>query len=77
MVAKNAMMIGTRAGAHLLTFCSERAEAQTAEAILRQMPLGAAPAPVWISCRDPSIAQRLALYLKDLQDEMTAMAFDA
>ena len=77
MVTMIALMIGTPAGAHLLSFCSERAAAQAAETILRQMPRDAVPAPVWISCRDPSVVQRLAVYLEDVQDEMTAIGFDA
>jgi hypothetical protein len=77
MISVIALIIGTPAGAHLLSFSSERAAAQGAEAILRQMPRDVVPAPVWISCRDKSVAQRLSMYLEDVQDEVTAVEFDA
>jgi len=71
MATKIALMIGAPGGAHLLSFSCERTAAQVAEAILRLMPVGAVPAPVWISCRDRAVVQRLAVYLEDVQDEMT------
>ena len=77
MVTMIALMIGTPAGAHLLSFCSERAAAQAAETILRQIPRDAAPPPVWVSCRDESVAHRLAGYLAGVQDEITAIGSDA
>ena len=77
MVTQIAIMIGTPDGAHLLTFSCERAAADAADAILRQMPRDTLPAPVWISCRDPSVVQRLAVYLEEVQDEMITIEFDA
>jgi hypothetical protein len=77
MVTTIAIMIGTPAGAHLLSFSCERTAAHAGETILRKIPRNEVPTAVWVSCRDQSVAQRLAVYFEEVQDEMTAVAFDA
>ena len=63
-------MIGTPAGTRVLSVSSEREAAGAAETILRQIPKGALPAPVWIVCSNASIRRRLTSYFMDVQTEI-------
>jgi len=72
-MASIAIMIGTPQGAQLLAFSSERKAAITSETILRRLPRDALPAPIWVSCGDRSVTQRLMGYLEDVQAELVGL----
>jgi hypothetical protein len=72
-MASIAIMIGTPKGSRTLAYSSEREAADAAEMILRRLPRDALPAPVWVSCRDRSVTQRLTDYLEDVQAELVRL----